>query len=403
MRTKFKRRMTSQLKHCNDGLTPEELLLSRHLVKNNSIQLLTYEKSLEITNRHKLCKRPRSVIPDINVSAESNKTGELVKDLLSIVMIFVTRYNGTHFTTNCRKKRKVFKTQKEQKLQNSIEKKSIKQTKKALQAQYLNVANFNNTKLQWILETPYDIHDKIKSAENLSAKLHYNTRLVINQLEEFYLYPDVRTFITGYDSSEQAVKWGKNDISRIYQLSYIYNKIQSIHNSIYGKVHKQKHYKFRKFKIQGMVKRGKWQIHSKIAWMMLIWFYFQFYQYLLHKVYEYPWYQIIIYIEEYTSKTCGYCDHIHQKLDKSKVFHCPSYTAELDWDINDAYNYTFYEYPWYQIIIYIEEYTSKTCGYCDHIHQKLDKSKVFHCPSYTAELDWDINDAYNYTCCPNPK
>ncbi|RHZ75034.1 hypothetical protein Glove_218g50 [Diversispora epigaea] len=56
--------MTSQLKHCDDGPIPEELLLSGHLVENDSIQLLTYKKSLEITNRHKSRKRPRSVMPE---------------------------------------------------------------------------------------------------------------------------------------------------------------------------------------------------------------------------------------------------------------------------------------------------------------------------------------------------
>jgi hypothetical protein len=55
--------MTSQLKHCDDGPTPEELLLSGHLVENDSIQSQTYEESLEIT-RHKQHKRPRSVTPE---------------------------------------------------------------------------------------------------------------------------------------------------------------------------------------------------------------------------------------------------------------------------------------------------------------------------------------------------
>jgi hypothetical protein len=70
--------MTSQLKHCDDGPTPEELLLSGHLVENDSIQLLTYEKSLEITNRHKSRKRPRSVtlesVQNINETTLNDKS-----------------------------------------------------------------------------------------------------------------------------------------------------------------------------------------------------------------------------------------------------------------------------------------------------------------------------------------
>ena len=56
--------MTSQLKHCDDGPPPEGLLLSEHLVEKDSIQLQTYTKSLEMTNRHNPRKRPRSVMQE---------------------------------------------------------------------------------------------------------------------------------------------------------------------------------------------------------------------------------------------------------------------------------------------------------------------------------------------------
>ena len=53
--------MTSQLKHCDDGPIPEELLLSGHLVENDSIQSQTYEESSETTNKR---KRQRSATPE---------------------------------------------------------------------------------------------------------------------------------------------------------------------------------------------------------------------------------------------------------------------------------------------------------------------------------------------------
>jgi putative transposase len=239
---------------------------------------------------------------------------------------------------------------------------------------------------------------KMKSAENLPAELHYDTRLVLNRLGKFYLCipqpleiwaenqgptqsedavialdPGVRTFMTGYDPSGRAIEWGKNDISRIYRLSHIYVKIQSKRDSIHGKVAKRKRYKLRKvmlrihqkihslindchhklakwlcqnyrvillpeFKTQGMVRRGKRRIRSKTARMMLTWSHFRFRQFLLHKIREYPWCQVIVCTEEYTSKTCGSCGHIHRKLGGSKVFRCPSCAAELDRDINGARN-----------------------------------------------------------------
>jgi hypothetical protein len=40
----------------------------------------------------------------------------------------------------------------------AIEKEGTKRSKKALRAQC--ATNFNNTKHKWVLETPYDIHDK---------------------------------------------------------------------------------------------------------------------------------------------------------------------------------------------------------------------------------------------------
>ena len=54
--------MTSQLKHCEDGQTPEELLLSGHLVENDSTQIQMYTESLEMTSNPR--KRPRSVTPE---------------------------------------------------------------------------------------------------------------------------------------------------------------------------------------------------------------------------------------------------------------------------------------------------------------------------------------------------
>src|SRR5205814_3181486 len=42
----------------------------------------------------------------------------------------------------------------------AVEKESIKRKKKDLCALCLNAKNFNDTKLKWVLETPYDIRDE---------------------------------------------------------------------------------------------------------------------------------------------------------------------------------------------------------------------------------------------------
>jgi putative transposase len=42
-----------------------------------------------------------------------------------------------------------------------------------------------------------------------------------------------------------------------------------------------------------------------------------------------------------------------------------------------------------------EAYTSKTCGNCGHIHQKLGGSKVFKCPNCQTVIERDWNGARN--------
>ncbi len=122
----------------------------------------------------------------------------------------------------------------------AVEKEGIKREKKDLRALCLNAKNFNDTKLKWVLKTPYDIRDeamndllkgyssnfaakhkkfkmkfrskkdshqsisvlskhwgktrgeysfllKIKSSEPLPTKLEYDSRLVMNQLGEYYI------------------------------------------------------------------------------------------------------------------------------------------------------------------------------------------------------------------------
>ena len=42
-----------------------------------------------------------------------------------------------------------------------------------------------------------------------------------------------------------------------------------------------------------------------------------------------------------------------------------------------------------------EEYTSKTCGACGHLHDKLGGNKRFRCPKCNALFDRDWNAARN--------
>ncbi len=59
---------------------------------------------------------------------------------------------------------------------------------------------------------------------------------------------------------------------------------------------------------------------------------------LLHKMREFPWCRVIIVTEEYTSKTCGACFNVHNKLGGNKRFACPVCGYEADRDANAARN-----------------------------------------------------------------
>ena len=133
------------------------------------------------------------------VHINDSEYGELAKDLLAIVTVFVARHNGLRSAANRRRRREAAQeiqefqegseetfsrqgttyshlsqpagaaeTQKMdmnntmdiQSVPYRVEEESIKRKKKDLRALCLNAKNFNDTKLKWVLETPYDIRDE---------------------------------------------------------------------------------------------------------------------------------------------------------------------------------------------------------------------------------------------------
>ena len=240
--------------------------------------------------------------------------------------------------------------------------------------------------------------EPIRGTEPLPDKLYYDSRIQRNRLGEFYLCipmpleirsdnqtpkwkniedgilaidPGVRTFATTYSPDGTVTEWGKSDISRIYRLCHASDDLQSrwsqkgirhkkryrmrmaarkirrkIHNLV-DELHKklslwivQNHHTvlLPSFETQQMVRRGHRRIRSKTARAMLTWSHYRFRQRLLHKAREYPWCKVIICDEAYTSKTCGNCGFIHQKLGSNKTFKCPQCKITMDRDMNAARN-----------------------------------------------------------------
>ena len=92
------------------------------------------------------------------------------------------------------------------------------------------------------------------------------------------------------------------------------------------------------FNVQQMTKKQGRRIHTKSVRSMLHWSHYRFRQRLLFKASEYPGVTVHVVTEEYTSKTCGMCGDVHERLGGNKHFRCPSCGWHCDRDVNGARN-----------------------------------------------------------------
>ena len=67
---------------------------------------------------------------------------------------------------------------------------------------------------------------------------------------------------------------------------------------------------------------------------MLIWTHYRFQEVLKHKAVLSGCYLVNV-TEDFTSKTCTKCGHVHTKLSGSKFFNCPECGHQLDRDWNE--------------------------------------------------------------------
>ncbi|MCT7963910.1 RNA-guided endonuclease TnpB family protein [Laspinema sp. D1] len=178
------------------------------------------------------------------------------------------------------------------------------------------------------------------------------------------LDPGVRTFITGFDGS-RFLEFGSGDIGRITRLCQHLDDLMSriakepsrsrrrrmrqaaqrirtkIRNLV-DEAHKQiAHYLTRNYSViflptfetSNMVAKAKRKIRSKTARAMLTWAHYRFKLTLRHQA-EITGTTVVDMTEEYTSKTCTHCGHVHSKLGGSKMFRCPEcgFTLSRDWN-----------------------------------------------------------------------
>lgn len=221
------------------------------------------------------------------------------------------------------------------------------------------------------------------------VRFDHDCRLSMDKLNRFYLHipyvrlrdsqakqptatvaldPGVRSFMTGYSPQGTAFSIGDRDISRIQRLCQhlddlvsrteaasrqhrwrmrraivharlrIRNLVTELHcKAVRYLTTRYRHVLIPSFEVSGMVvKRGR-RIGRKTVRQMLTWRHYDFRQRLL-SVADREGVRVTVCTEEYTSKTCTSCGHLHQKLGSSKVFRCPACRCLIDRDMNGARN-----------------------------------------------------------------
>jgi putative transposase len=180
------------------------------------------------------------------------------------------------------------------------------------------------------------------------------------------LDPGVRTFMTGFDGNK-FLEFGCGDIGRIARLCQHLDNLmsrisqaekrrkkrmrQAAHRmririrNLVDECQKQtacyltSNYRvifLPTFESSQMVAKARRKIRSKTARAMLTWAHYRFKQTIKHQA-NIRNASVIDVTEEYTSKTCTHCGHVHQKLGGSKVFTCPECGYSIPRDYNGAF------------------------------------------------------------------
>ncbi len=180
------------------------------------------------------------------------------------------------------------------------------------------------------------------------------------------LDPGVRTFMTGFDGNK-FIEFGSGDMGRITRLCQHLDDLMSRISQATKqrrKRMKQAAHRMRirirnlvdecqkqtacyltsnyrviflpTFESSQMVAKARRKIRSKTARAMLIWAHYRFKQTIKHQA-NIRNARVIDVTEEYTSKTCTHCGHVHHSLGGSKVFTCPECGYSIPRDYNGAF------------------------------------------------------------------
>lgn len=183
------------------------------------------------------------------------------------------------------------------------------------------------------------------------------------------LDPGLRCFLTGFDGN-YFTEFGKYDFGKIARLCQHLDKMQSNRDRLKGAKFSRLRYRLKQamervrtkiknlrseihkqigsylarnydviylptFETSQMVAKGSRKLNSKSARAMMTWAFYHFSQTLEHLCNRYGS-RLVRVTEEYTSKTCTKCGHVHQKLGGAKTFKCPICGYGIPRDFNGA-------------------------------------------------------------------
>ncbi len=226
---------------------------------------------------------------------------------------------------------------------------------------------------------------RFKASEAIPDTSSYGTQLVFSKGRWFGIFlnedvaqsnssqglitldPGVRSFLTGFDGYK-FTEFGVGDMGRITRLCQhlddlmsriskcdnkrkrqqmrkaagrMRTKIQDLINELHKKVacYLTQNYKIiylPTFETSQMVAKVRRKIRAHTARAMLTWAHYRF-KLFLKQTADRRGCTVIDVTEEYTSKTCTRCGHVHPKLGGSKKFKCPSCGYEIPRDFNGAF------------------------------------------------------------------
>jgi len=272
------------------------------------------------------------------------------------------------FTTNRKVHQHFNLTFKSRKKSNSIEIRAHRQYQ-VTRGQYKFLSDIKTT--EQLPELTHDIKIQMDTDGSFYLIIPMDVMRNDNQVPPHRIIsidPGIRTLMTGYTPDGFVYHLGRNDIQLLCRLMYYRNKLQG---RMVTHRRKNKHRIRLAFKRAGnRIKNLVDECHKKLTH----WLYENFDMILIPKL-----------------DTNSFCRKRMRKKTKNmiKVWrHC----SLIDRLINKQR-----EYPETHLLIPTEEYTSKTCSKCGHIHQHLGTNKEFLCPENDCRMimDRDVNGAFN--------